>query len=57
MSLNNNRKGEILAVLASLIDWKKAFNRQDATLGIRSFMENGVRPAIIPMMINYFQRR
>ena len=57
MSLDNNSKGEIFAVIASLVDWKQAFNRQDATLGIRSFMDNGVRPAMIPMLINYFQGR
>ena len=33
-SLDNNRKGDIFAVIASLIDWKQAFNRQDPTMGI-----------------------
>ena len=40
-----------------MIDWKQALNRQDPTLGIESFLKNGVRPALIPMLINYFQGR
>ena len=56
-SLDNNSKGDIFAAIASLIDWKQAFNRQDPTLGIQSFINNGMRPALIPMLINYFQKR
>ena len=56
-SLDNNSKGDIFAAIASLIDWKQAFNRQNSTLGIHSFIYNGVRPALIPMLINYFQKR
>ena len=33
-SLDNNSKGDIFAVIASFVDWKQAFNRQDPTLGI-----------------------
>ena len=56
-ALDNNSKGEIFAVIASLVDWKQAFNHQDPTLGIISFKENGVRPALLPMLTNYFQGR
>ena len=56
-SLDNNSKGDIFAVIASFVDWKQAFNRQDPTLGINSFIENGVRPALIPMLISYFEGR
>ena len=56
-SLDNNSKGDIFAVIATLVDWEQAFNHQDPTLGIKSFMENGVRPALIPMLTNYFQNR
>ena len=56
-ALDNNSKGEVFAVIASLIDWKQAFNRQDPTLGIQSFITNGGRPAMISMLINYFQGR
>ena len=33
-SLDNNSKRDIFAVIASFVDWKQAFNRQDPTLGI-----------------------
>ena len=56
-TLDKNSKGQIFAVIASFIDWKQAFNRQDSTLGIKSCIKNGVRPALIPMLSNYFQGR
>ena len=46
--LDNNARGDIFAVLVSLIDWKDAFPRQCPKLGIESFIRNGVRPALIP---------
>ena len=54
-ALDNNSKGETFAVIANLIDWNNAFPRQCPKLGIESFMQNGVRPALIPVLINYFQ--
>ena len=54
VSLENNSKSESCAVLATLVDWKQAFPRQCHKLGIESFLKNGVRPALIPMLINYF---
>ena len=55
--LDNNAKGDIFAVVANLIDWNNAFPRQCPKLGIDSFIENGVRPSLIPLLINYFQDR
>ena len=55
--LDNNSKGEIFAVVANLIDWNNAFPRQCPKLGIESFIRNGVRPSLIPVLINYFQDR
>ena len=55
--LDNNSRREIFAVVASLIDWKDAFPRQCPKLGIESFIQNGVRPSLIPLLINYFQGR
>ena len=46
-----------VAVLATLVDWKEAFSRQCPKLGIESFIENGVRPSLIPLLMNYFQGR
>ena len=39
------------------IDWKQAYSRQCHTLGVESFMKNGVRPALIPLLISYFEDR
>ena len=51
-----NRK-EVTAVLATLIDWKDAFPRQDPKLGIDAFIKCGVRSSLIPLLISYFQGR
>ena len=55
--LDNNSKKENFAVISNLIDWNNAFPRQCPKLGIESFIKNGVRPALIPVLINYFQDR
>ena len=57
VSLESNSKGEIYAALATMIDWKEAYNRQDPKLGILSFMKNGVCSSLIPTLMNYFQNR
>ena len=36
---------------------KNAFPHQCPKLGIQSFIQNGVRPSLIPLLINYFQDR
>ena len=56
-TLDNNSRKETFAVIASLIDWNNAFPRQCPKLGIESFMKNGVRPGLIPVLVNYFQNR
>ena len=55
--LDNNSRRDTFAVVASLIDWNNAFPRQCPKLGIEAFMKNGVRPSLIPVLINYFQDR
>ena len=54
---DNNSKGEVNAVLATLYDWKEACPRQCPKLGIKAFMKCGVRSSLIPLMINYLQGR
>ena len=54
---DNNSKGEITAVIATLFDWKEAFPRLCPKLGIEAFIKCGVRPALIPLLINYLQER
>ena len=56
-ALDKNAKGESCAVLATMVDWKQAFPRQCPKLGVESFIENGVRPSLIPVLVNYFQGR
>ena len=56
-NVDKNSKGEVNAVLCMFIDWKQAYSRQCHTLGVESFIRNGVRPAVIPLLISYFQNR
>ena len=55
--LDTNNEQEKYAVLAQLVDWSKAFDRQDPKLGVQSFINNGVRPTLIPLLVSYFQNR
>ena len=56
-SLDSNNSNEAYAVITHLIDWSQAFDRQCPKMGINSFIENGVRKSLIPVLINYFQNR
>ena len=56
-SLDNNKQGDTFAVVAALIDWKQAFPRQCPTLGVQSWILNGVRPALIPLLTDFFKER
>ena len=52
-ALDGSTKGENTAtyckiLLATYLDWSKAFDRQDPTLAVRSFQDNGVRHCLIP---------
>ena len=56
-ALDSNTQKEAYAVIVSMVDWSKAFDRQCPTLGVQSFVNNGVRKSIIPLLTNYFQER
>ena len=45
------------AVIASLIDWSSAFDRQDSTIAIRKFLDLGVRPELVPILASYLTDR
>ena len=45
------------AVILNMIDWSQAFDRISHRHGIQSFIDNGVRPSLIPVLVNYFQGR
>ena len=55
--LDTNNQQEAYAVVVQLVDWAQAFDRQCPKLGIESFIKNGVRRSIIPVLISYFQNR
>ena len=55
--LDKNERRHNFAIIASYIDWDNAFPRQCPKLGIESFIQNGVRPSLILVLINYFQDR
>ena len=40
-------------VIATSLDWSEAFDRQDPTLAIKKFIQLGVRPSLIPLIISY----
>ena len=55
--LDNNSRRETFAVVANLIDWNSAFPSQCPKLGNFSFMKNGVRVSVNPLLVTYFQDR
>ena len=55
--LDTNNEKEKYAVIAQMIDWSKAFDRVDPKLCIESFIRNGVRPTLIPLLVSFFQDR
>ena len=38
-------------------EWKQAFPRQCPKLGVEAFIAMGIRPSLIPVLMNYFQNR
>ena len=56
-ALDTNNKEERDAVIVQLVDWAQAFDRQCPQLGIQSFIRNGVRKSVIPVLSSYFQDR
>ena len=57
IGLDTNKKSESYAVIMSMIDWAQAFDRQSHVLGLQSFIDNGVRPSLIPILLSFFQDR
>ena len=56
-SIDQNSTNQSMAVILTMVDWKQAFDRQSHVLGIQSFIDNGVRPSMIPILISFFQNR
>ena len=51
---DDNSRADAKAVLATFIDWQEAYSRQSHILGVKSFIANGVRPSLIPLITSYF---
>ena len=56
-AVDTNSQSEAFAVIVKMIDWSQAFDRQSHKLGIKSFIKNGVRSSLIPILISFFQNR
>jgi hypothetical protein len=56
-AVDQNSKKEAYAVILNMVDWSQAFDRQSHFLGIKSFIQNGLRPSLIPVLISFFQDR
>ena len=46
---DRNSRGETIAVLLTMVDWKEAYDRQCPKLGVEAFLNCGVRPSLIPV--------
>ena len=55
--VDKNSKREAVCVILHMVDWSQAFDRQSHKLGVKSFIQNGARPALIPILVNFFQGR
>ena len=51
---DRNSKEEAKAVIVQMIDWQSAFDRQCHRQGIMSFIKNGVRKPLVPILMSYF---
>ena len=56
-SMDQNSAKQSVAVILQMVDWKQAFDRQSHKLGIQSFIDNGVRASMIPILLSFFQNR
>ena len=45
------------AVIATMIDWSNAFDRQDPSIAIQKFIKLGDRESLIPILISYLKER
>ena len=54
---DGSSRGESVAAICTMYDWRQAFDRCDATLGIKSYIKNGVRPSLIPIMMSFLENR
>ena len=56
-ALDKNSENHKMAAVLTMIDYKHAFENQSHILGIQSFVRNGVRKSLIPVLINFYSKR
>ena len=56
-AVDKNSKMEAVSVILTMVDWSQAFDRQCHKLGLESFIRNGVRSSLIPILKSFFQNR
>ena len=54
---DKNSRAHIKEVNWNFVDWRQSFSRQSHIHGIKSFIVNGVRPSLIPVLIDYCRSR
>ena len=54
VNLDGTSARESMAAFLMMVDSSKAFDRQSHILGIQSFIDNGVRPSLIPILMSFF---
>ena len=57
LGVDKNAVNEKFAYFCSLVDWRQAFDRQCPTMGVKAFVNNGVRNSLAPILVSYFQNR
>ena len=57
LNLDRSNQSQSFSVLLSMIDWSKAFDHQSHILGVQSFIDNGVWPSLIPILLSFFEER
>ena len=55
--LDDNSKGAVNAVICLFVDYEAAFSRMCHTIGVNSYIKNGVRASLIPCLISYYEDR
>ena len=55
--LDRNSASEKNAAILMMIDYAQAYEMQSHTLGVRSFISNGVRNSLVPVLVNFFSDR
>ena len=56
-SVDKNSNNDKYAVILSMIDASRAFERINHTLGVQSFIDNQIRVSLIPTLVNFYQNR